>query len=484
MHIQNKIKPGVHTIHFSWTGFERNRRLLLLVCAAILLVLVLIADSQNFSWSSIALSSRLSLTIWYALSVLIALLFFCIGAIVWLYGRQRRVAALLFGFCYMMTLMFSTLIGVNSGDNFLNAVGSSCSALAVPFLTALLLSFPNDTLAHSTSQRTLHRFLQCYLTLNVLLSLFAVICSVDKYALRHALPVWSTLLGIVYYGVSIIGIILIVFFSSRHITTIRTQQQFRLLLNGILLSLAPIFVLTLLPLLLHLPFVVSGEQSMLFLICFPLTFGYAILRYQILVLDTYIRRYIDWMTTAILLSIVIYIVITTCSFIFGSSSALFIIAVTLFLPLPALWIVSRGRKWTERFFFSEMVYYRHLVESLPLQVQNLHLSQVAQALTAASCDTFAAPAACIFVLDKTQQRYTLFPPLSEQEIREQDRNLLLRSLQLFPLCVLPRHSLSMHTCLWLQLYKLLLVPCPYRNCSPPMDRRHPALPDILLLIRI
>ncbi len=323
-----------------------------------------------------------------------------------------------------MTLVFSTLIGVNSGDNLLNAVANSCTALAVPFLTALLLSFPNDTFARSTSHRKLHRFLQCYLALNVLLSLFTVICSVDIYALHHPLPAWSTLLAVVYYGVSIVGIVLIVFFSSRHITTIRAQQQFRLLLNGILLSFAPIFVLTLLPMLLHLPFVVNGEQSMLFLICFPLTFGYAILRYQILVLDTYIRRYIDWMTTAILLSIVIYIVITTCDFIFGSSSGLFIIAVTLLLPLPALWLVSQGRKWTEHFFFSEMVYYRHLVESLPLVVNELHLAQVAQALTAASRDTFAAPAACIFVLDKARKRYILFPPMDEQDIREQEHNLL------------------------------------------------------------
>ncbi len=99
MHIQNKIKPEVHktvlpAIHFSWSGGERNRRFLLLVCAAILLVLVLIVDGKNFSWSSIALPLRLPLTIWYALSILIALLFFGVGAIVWLYGRQRRVAAL------------------------------------------------------------------------------------------------------------------------------------------------------------------------------------------------------------------------------------------------------------------------------------------------------------------------------------------------------------------------------------------------------
>ena len=429
MHVQNKIKPGVHkpvlpAAHLSWNGNERNRRLLLLVGAAILLVLVLIADGESLSWSSIADSERLSLTVWYTVSILIALLFFGVGAIVWLYGRQRRVAVLLFGFCYMMTLVFGTLIGVNSGDKLLNAVTNSCCALAVPFLTTLLLSFPNDIFARSAAHGKLYRFLQCYLILNVLLSLFSVICSVDTYALRHVQPAWTTLLAVVYYGVSIVGIVLIVFYSSRRITSIRTQQQFRLLLNGILLSLAPIFVLTLLPMLLHLPFVVNGEQSMLFLICFPLTFGYAILRYQILILDTYIRRYIDWMTTTILLSIVIYIVITSCDFIFGSSSALFIIAVTLFLPLPALWVVSQSRKWTERFFFSEMVHYRRVVEALPLKENDFHLVQVTQALSAAACNTFAAPAACVFVLDKAQQRYSLFPPLSEQEIREQEHNLL------------------------------------------------------------
>src|SRR5437667_6310661 len=147
MHIHNRMKPVTNktvlpTIHYSWTVSERNRRLLLLVVAVVVLLMLLIADVRSASWLG---AFRPSLAVSYILSLLIALLFFAVGAVVWLYGRQRRVAALLFGFCYIMTLTFSTLIGIDAGNNLLNAIGSSCCALSGPFLTLLLLSFPTNT---------------------------------------------------------------------------------------------------------------------------------------------------------------------------------------------------------------------------------------------------------------------------------------------------------------------------------------------------
>jgi len=438
MHIQNKANNldngallQTPTFREGLRGRNWNWRLLPVVVAGILLLLVLIADGSSVSWlghRSIDFSHLVTVTIWYALSLLIALSFFIVGTVIWLYARQRRVAALLFSFCCMMMLTFGTVIGANAGNTILNALGSSCSAVAVPLLTTLLLSFPDDTFARSSSRPWQRRLLQCYLVCSVLGSLFPVGYSLITYLLHVPLPAWSALLEFVYYGFSIVGIFLIVIFSSRRSDSMRAQQQFRLFLNGILLSFAPILVLTVMPTLLHFPFVVDGNVSMFFLICFPLTLGYAVLRYQILVLDTYIRRYINWMTSGILLSILVYIVMAGCSVFFGNQPILLVIAVTLLLPLPSLWLTKQGQALTERLFFSEMLHYRQLVNALSLQTSDFDLAQVTRALTAAACDTFAAPAACLFILEKGH--YILFP--AEQSIREQERNLLSSLRPLFP----------------------------------------------------
>ena len=235
------------------------------------------------------------------------------------------------------------------------------------------------------------------------------------------MPAWSSPLEVTYYGVNIIGVVLIVLFSSHQSGSVRVRQQYRLFLNGILLSFAPILALTVIPMLLHFPFIVAGSVSMFFLICFPLTLGYAVLRYQILVLDTYIRRYISLMTGATFLSMLIYFIVAGCSAFFSKQPIVLVIVITLLLPLPCIWLARKTEALTERLFFSEMLHYRRLVNALPSQISGLDLMQVTRALTAAACDTFAAPAACVFVLE--EDHYTLFS--AEQSLREQEYSLLL-----------------------------------------------------------
>ena len=63
---------------------------------------------------------------------------------------------------------------------------------------------------------------------------------------------------------------------------------------GTLLSFVPIFLLTVIPQLLHLAASIDGTRSMIFLVFFPIAMAYSLLRYELLVFDIYVRRVVTW----------------------------------------------------------------------------------------------------------------------------------------------------------------------------------------------
>src|SRR5205823_2506619 len=135
----------------------------------------------------------------------------------------------------------------------------------------------------------------------------------------------------------------IVLLYARYIPSVRIWQQIQLFLTGILLSFVPILCLTVLPTLLHLHYAIDGKLSMLFLVCFPLTLGYTILRYQIIILDTYIRRFVSWLLGVITLAVLSYIFIVASGLALGDQSPLFYIAVLMLWPIMAWWVVQNAQ---------------------------------------------------------------------------------------------------------------------------------------------
>src|SRR5258708_6322630 len=80
------------------------------------------------------------------------------------------------------------------------------------------------------------------------------------------------------YLIGLIGILAILFLAYRQ-SSLRERQQLRIFTGGVILSIAPLLLLTVLPSIFHLTpgAVVGGQFSALSLVVFPLALGFSIL---------------------------------------------------------------------------------------------------------------------------------------------------------------------------------------------------------------
>ena len=95
----------------------RAKRVLLIVCALIIYVLLVVLNIQHFFLRT-GMPPTLLLVSWTRLgfSALVALLFLSVGALVWLYARNRLMAGLLFCFCIAMMISFSVQTAAKGND--------------------------------------------------------------------------------------------------------------------------------------------------------------------------------------------------------------------------------------------------------------------------------------------------------------------------------------------------------------------------------
>ena len=413
---------------FRWRASRRWRIVSILSIASLLVV-----QLGSEAWDALALlptPAGGAFWIFYTAYAIIALLFLGVGSLVWLYGfrRQPMVSALLFVFCSMMMLAFGSLSAPAVGNTLLIKVGSSCTALAVLFLLLLLLSFPVDIFAQVKAQRGRYRILLTALVGLLILCLLTVVRDV-----LNATDIgWLTFLVQLYYGLMGAACIGTVIYATRHASSMRTQQQTRLFFAGTLLSFVPILVLTVIPALLNLHSAVDGTLSMLSLVFFPLSLGYALLRYQVLIFDTYIRKTVTRIVGSVCLALLAYALFAVGSLLVTDSASLFLACLIAagVVCAPLFWWVAA--RLTERYFFPEARYYeRMLKEAQQTHVQEqetFNLQLIAQALTLDTMTTLKAPEACLFFLDEESQGYALVSPNQEDE-----REARLRSLVLDPL---------------------------------------------------
>jgi signal transduction histidine kinase len=417
------------SVRSSWKARRRVRTL-----SVIGLVALLIVELGSEARGAVTMNpsaAGVSFWVFHTAYALIAFLFLGVGSLVWLYGyrRQPEVSALLFVFCADMMVAFGTLSAPAVKNTFLTAVGSSCTALAVLFLLLLLLRFPVDLLARLNAAHGRSRWLRPSLAGLFLLCLLAVVRNVCFNYLNVAVPVWLTVLVQLYYALTSGVCVGTVIYSTRHAPSIRAQQQTRLFLAGTLLSVVPILVLTVIPALLHLRSAVDGTLSMLSLVFFPLSLGYAVLRYQILILDTYIRKTVTRIVGGVCLALLAYTLFAAGSMLVADRVALLLaglIGVGV-LGAPPLWWTAA---WlTERYLFPEARYYARMLTQARHAQETFNLQLIAHQLALDTMMTLKAPGACLFFLDEDRQAYTAVAPYGEAGRQEQLRTLLLEPLE-------------------------------------------------------
>ena len=423
----------------AWAHARMGRLLAALFSIGIYLLL-LVVDGLRFFPHTVTNASSLFR---FGFSAFIALAFLAVGILVWLYARNRLVALLLFCFSFTLMATFAVQTGAALNDPVLSAIGTTSSPLSLLLFSVLLLLFPRNYLqldvqrsAESENQFRFHRnghrgLLYLYIAALTFIGIVVAI----SYALSSLqivqLPDWSYTISYSYYLLVMIGILTTIVVIYRKASSLRERQQLRLFVIGIILTFGPFLVLTLLPLLVHLPprYVVDSQLSVLTAIFLPMALGYSILRYQILVFDRYIQRAVGWIVGGVSLAVLGYLVVIASDILLSKNPLALVICVTVVMVVLAPFVWWLAKVVTAYLFFSEMAHYRRLIDTPDLlDHETLDLDEASRLLTVAAVNVFETSEVCLFVLDEDTGYYQLYPRLKEDDLDYASRSRLLEQL--------------------------------------------------------
>src|SRR6266702_2251143 len=118
--------------YVQWIRTRAGRLLAILLAALTYLLLLTINGLRFFPYETVHHSSLILALMRFGFSAFVALLFLAVGALVWLYARERRVDLLLLAFSFTMMMSFAIETGAAlSNDPLLSLIGGMSSALAV-----------------------------------------------------------------------------------------------------------------------------------------------------------------------------------------------------------------------------------------------------------------------------------------------------------------------------------------------------------------
>jgi len=379
----------------------------------------------------------------FGFSAFVALLFLAVGALVWLYARERRVALLLLAFSFTMMMSFAIETGAAlSNDPLLSLIGGMSSALAVLSFSVLLLLFPKNYLSlpyqrsselnnrsQSGRQYLYALLLRGYLAVLILLSTTVLLQDVFRYLQFSQASDLLNLFGNSFYVLAIIGILASIIVLYRRSSSLRERQQLRIFVSGVILAFVPLLLLTILPSIVNPSWGVPGQFSALTFALLPLALGYSILRYQILIFDTYIRRAVAWIVGIVSLFVLSSIVgILSSTFLSGDIIAYSICVIVAMAALgPLTWWLAH--QVTDRLFFSEIKHYRQLVDQPgQLSREKLDITGAARLITMAATNVFGTQEVCLYVLDDDSGHYQLYPLLADDDASDDPRHSFVQRL--------------------------------------------------------
>ena len=427
--------------YISWAR-ARMKRLLAIFVSLMCFIALLSLDASRYFPIALANNTSFPWLPWllFGFSAFVALIFLAVGVLVWLYARQRPVAALLFGFSFAMMVTFAVQTAAAFNDHFLTATGIGISAVSLLLFSVLLLVFPRNFLVFQDELVETHRVLakhsrQYYLvsSLRVYISILIVLCinSLILAAFYYSLPseIFNLLNNIdnIYRLLTLVGILITIVVSYFSSYSRRERQQRRLFVIGVILAIAPLLVLTFIPEIFSplSRYMVDSQITSISVIFIPLALGYTILRYQVLVFDMYIRRAVAWIAGIIGLTFVGYLVITISSVLLSKNISVYVIGVVFSMALLSPFVWWLARMATERLFFSEMLHYRRLINSPDIMSsETFDLDEAARLLSIAVTNAFETQEVCLFVLDEDTGCYQIYPALNgdemDKEVTRQD----------------------------------------------------------------
>jgi len=425
-----------------WIRFRAKRLFAIIIVFLLYISLAILDGEQTFTY--IPAAQPLPLWIAFGFSLSVSLIFFAVGSLIWFYSRNRQVASLLFSFTSVAMIAFEleTASSITTAEMHIAIVISSfASVLSIVLFAVILLVFPKDHLKSPAQKSTKIWIYDFWQALRVsptrwyILALFLFLClsiadTIISVLFRPAfIPSWLDSLSLFSPVFALTGCLITVVASFRKSTT-REREQLRFFVSGVVIAVVPLLFLTVLPQAIGGTFsayAINAQITTLTVVLIPLSLGYAVLRYQILVLDTYIRRTVNWVIGAIFLTMLVYTVVVTGSRIHGTSVPLYVvtIAITMAVLAPTIWWLAK--LLTERVLFRELLRYRRLLEK-PIEFgdESFDLETSAQLVTADALQTFKTTQVGLFILIEDTGCYHIFPPLLDNQSDAPRRTLVER----------------------------------------------------------
>ena len=408
------------------------------IAAAFVVYVVLAIANEKFTFSHSISSVSLTLPTITALgaSTFIALIFLLVGSLVWFYARERKIALLLCAFCYISMIPFeleTASLADASGKEWVTLLSHLSSTSVIFLLTILLLNFPKNfftashSYLHKQIQRYAHFFIRRYTAyLSFFFCLTLVYFLFVYFFPDVSLPSWISAYALLFDSFLLLSSITIVIISFQRSSS-RERAQLRFFTGGIILAFLPLLLLTILPEIAGLP-PVNAQITTLPVILLPISLGYSILRYQLLVFDTYIRRTVKSLLGILFLSILVYVAIIVGNW--DKTAHIFtyiVLASVIAILAPTFWWMAQ--LITERILFRESLHYRQLLnEPIKLIDETLSLNQAAQLITVAAIQALETPQVCVFTFSEESGCYHLAPNMEEGQQDTSRRTLMQRLL--------------------------------------------------------
>ena len=431
-----------------WFRIRAGRLLVILLAVAFYICLVVVDGMRVFPHQ--LTSNVVSGLPWasFGLSSFVALMFLAVGSLVWVYARNRSIALLLFSFSCTMMMTFAAQSGASLGDPLLSAIGAVGADLSLLLLAILLFSFPGKFSSFSVRIKSadVNRessqiekksifssfFLPAYIGLLIFLNILGILRAIIAYVLPSQNLFGLRFIINLYAMIALIGILVTIIVSYFRTSSGRERQQRRIFVGGVILTAAPLLLLTVVPATFSFfsRYIVDPQLSTLTIGLFPIALGYSILRYQFLVFDMYIHRAVIWLVGCVGLVFGSYFVITLSSIVFSQSASPYIVfaLVAMTILAPCIWWLAKIV--SEFFFFSEMSHYQRMINRPDMfSDEKLDLDGAVRLLTLAMVSAFETQDLCLFVLDAETGYFRLASPPKEGDLKDESRQRLVQRLK-------------------------------------------------------
>ena len=374
-----------------------------------------------------------------ALSLLIALLFLASGMLVWWQVRSRKIALPFLGCCLSMMIFF-TLKTYSSMNHWMDVLYWVSGTSFIICFSTFFVFFPCAISSHHRLRVLRHTdlhpgfirtelFMRSYLWLIGIGDVGVVLLYLGVNMHLLHLSWLLSLSRTIYLSMTLPGLCCLFLWSYSQSKGSRERSQLLLFVCGMIMTSAPFFTFSLLNRLsdfasLH-GLLVEGMLCLL-----PLITSYALLRYQILLFDSIVSKWVS-----ILFGIAFFALLATCVFMFAPivpsqwiiqhrNTMLITIVFSVTALTPIIW--WSAKIFTEKLFFREVELYRRLFDEPSRPYENIvEIDDVVHLITTAVLYTLQTTQVCVFVFDDSSGQYALHSNVTTCRIDTDCRTLLM-----------------------------------------------------------